>query len=141
MDFVVTSPPYWNILHKEDHKARQERIDQGLETRYSENDARDLGNIESYDVFLKELSDCLGACSRVLTRKRYMAVVVGDFRHGGKYYMFHADLASALEEFGFALHGLTIIYQRHKRVFPYGYPSSYVPNLHHQYVVILRTAA
>src|ERR1700730_13619299 len=27
---VVTSPPYWNILHKQDHKARQERIAHGL---------------------------------------------------------------------------------------------------------------
>ena len=32
---------------------------------------------------------------------------------------------------------LTVLYQRHKRVFPYGYPYSYVPNLHHQYIVIL----
>src|SRR5438876_4483238 len=26
---VVTSPPYWNIRHKEDHKARQERLAHG----------------------------------------------------------------------------------------------------------------
>jgi DNA modification methylase len=32
---AVTSPPYWNILHKEDHKAKQERLAHGLDTRYS----------------------------------------------------------------------------------------------------------
>ena len=32
LDFLVTSPPYWNILHKEDHKARQERINHKLDT-------------------------------------------------------------------------------------------------------------
>ncbi len=36
LDFVVTSPPYWNILHKEDHKAKQERRDHDLDTRYSD---------------------------------------------------------------------------------------------------------
>src|SRR6185503_14810562 len=27
---AITSPPYWNILHKKDHKAKQERIALGL---------------------------------------------------------------------------------------------------------------
>src|ERR1017187_8543584 len=44
LDFVVTSPPYWNILHKEDHKAKQERVSQNLDTQYS-NHEQDLGNI------------------------------------------------------------------------------------------------
>jgi hypothetical protein len=52
--------------------------------------------------------------------------------------MFHADLAMAMENRGFSLRGLTILYQNHKRVFPYGYPYAYVPNLHHQYIVILK---
>lgn len=139
--FVVTSPPYWNILHKTDHKANQERIAHGLSTRYSTDDSRDLGNIAEYDVFLKELTGVLAECVRVLIPKRYMAVIVGDFRHKGRYYMFHADLASALEEVGFVLKGVTILHQTHKRVFPYGYPAAYVPNLHHQYVLILRNEA
>jgi hypothetical protein len=51
--------------------------------------------------------------------------------------MFHADIACAMEKRGFTLKGIKILYQRHKRVFPYGFPYSYVPNLHHQYIVIL----
>jgi hypothetical protein len=30
------------------------------------------------------------------------------------------------------------LYQRHKRIFPYGYPYAYVPNIHHQYILILQ---
>jgi hypothetical protein len=53
--------------------------------------------------------------------------------------MFHADLANSLQEAGpYQLKGITVLYQRHKRVFPYGYPSAYVPNVHHQYILILR---
>ena len=133
---VVTSPPYWNILHKEDHKARQERIAHGLDTCYSE-DAADLGNIASYSEFLISLSDTLALTRVCLTDGGHLCIVVGDFRHKSQYYMFHADLAHEMEKRGFTLKGITVLYQRHKRIFPYGFPYSFVPNLHHQYIIIL----
>jgi len=139
VDFVVTSPPYWQILHKKDHKVKQEREAKGLATRYSDDDPRDLGNIESYEAFLDELTSIFAECGRVLRPKKYLAAIVGDFRDGGRYRMFHADLAAKMEsETPFVVKGLTILYQTHKRVFPYGYPAAFVPNLHHQYIVILR---
>ena len=122
VDFVVTSPPYWCILHKEDHKARQERSDQNLDTRYSD-DPRDLGNIKTYEGFLQELALILAECGRVLRPGKHMAVIVSDFR---------------LEQLGFTLKGITILYQPHKRIFPYGYPAAFVPNIHHQYILILQ---
>ena len=36
------------------------------------------------------------------------------------------------------LKAVNVLYQRHKRVFPYGYPAAYVPNLHHQHIVVMR---
>ena len=137
IDLVVTSPPYWNILHKEDHKAKQERKSQDLDTRYSD-DEKDLGNIHDYKEFLADLSSILGACARPLKPKKYMAVVVSDFRDKSEYVMFHADLANSLKQSGLHLRGIKILYQRHKRVFPYGYPYAYVPNIHHQYILILQ---
>jgi len=137
VDFVVTSPPYWNILHKQDHKARQERIAHDLDTHYGDDD-RDFGNIHDYDHFLAELAATLGACGRALKPRRYMAVIVSDFRDKSRYIMFHAHLAEALEKYGFGLRGITVLYQRHKRVFPYGYPYAYVPNIHHQYIILLQ---
>lgn len=133
---VVTSPPYWNILHKKDHKAKQERIGNGLDTQYSD-DRADFGNIASYDDFVRELADTLELCRKCLVDGGHMCLVVGDFRHKSEYYMFHSDIAHAMQNRGFTLKGLKILYQRHKRVFPYGFPYSYVPNLHHQYIVIL----
>ena len=50
VDFVVTSPPYWNILHKEDHKAKQERIENNLDTKYGD-DLRDLGKRQMNSSF------------------------------------------------------------------------------------------
>lgn len=137
VDFIVTSPPYWNILHKEDHKANQERKSKDLDTRYSDNH-KDLGNIHDYQDFLQELTSILGACAKPLKPKKYMAIVVSDFRDKSEYVMFHADLANSLKEYGLQLRGIKILYQRHKRVFPYGYPYAYVPNIHHQYILILQ---
>ncbi len=139
IDFVVTSPPYWNILHKEDHKVNQERKSSNLDTRYSDSE-HDLGNIDDYEVFLEELAKILGKCGRVLKPQKYMAVVVSDFRDKSKYIMFHADLARALEPFKLEMRGLKVLYQRHKRIFPYGYPYAYVPNIHNQYILILQNA-
>jgi DNA modification methylase len=139
VDFLVTSPPYWNILHKEDHKVMQERKRHQLETRYGD-DRRDLGNIPSYKQFVSELSNILIRCANALKPKKYAAVIVSDFRDKSKFVMFHADLAYSLEASGLELRGLSILYQRHKRVFPYGYPFAYVPNIHHQFILILQNA-
>ena len=136
-DFIVTSPPYWNILHKIDHKAKQERVNNGLDIKYS-TDKRDLGNIKSYEVFLNELSGFFNDCSRILKPEKYVCIIVSDFRHKSDYHMFHSDLANRLSTELFTLKGITILYQKFKRIFPYGYPYSYVPNIHHQYILILQ---
>jgi len=133
---VVTSPPYWTILHKQDHKARQERVAHGLDTKYS-SDPADLGNIETYPAFLSALAETLALTRSCLADGGHLCIVVGDFRQKSRYFMLHADIAREMEARGFTLKGITVLYQRHKRIFPYGFPYAYVPNLHHQYIVIL----
>lgn len=136
-DFIVTSPPYWNILETVDHKSK-ERINNDLDHKYSEN-GKDLANIEDYNVFLDALSNFFNECSLVLKKGKYMCIIVSDFRKKDKYYIFHADLANALEKKGnFILKGVRILYQRHKGIYPYGYPFSFVPNMHHQNVLIFQ---
>ena len=138
VDFVVTSPPYWSILKKkEDHKVKQERLASGLATDYG-NDSRDLGNVANYDEFLEQLGTILGQCVKALKPGKYMAVIVSDFRDKARFLMFHADLARDLEKRGLEMRGLKVLYQRHKKIFPYGYPYSYVPNIHNQFILILQ---
>ena len=137
VDFVVTSPPYWSILKKEDHKVKQERLAKGLVTDYG-NDPRDLGNIKRYSEFLEVLTGLFGECARALKSRKYMAIIVSDFRDKSRYVMFHADLARSLETVGLKMRGLTVLYQRHKKIYPYGYPYSYVPNIHNQFILIVQ---
>ncbi len=138
VSFIITSPPYWSILNKVDHKARQERLANSWDHNYGSDEA-DLALIESYDDFVSELGAVFDALSSTLRSKRYMVVIVGDFRNKDRYHMFHSDLASEIERRGsFALKGVTIIYQKFKRVFPYGYPHAFVPNIHHQYALVFQ---
>jgi DNA modification methylase len=139
-NLLLTSPPYWGILNKIDHKARQERLNNGLIHNYGDVDG-DLSRIEKYDDFVEELATTFTNLANNMRQGAHAVIIVGDFRHKSRYYMFHADLAARLEELGrWELRGVKIMYQKHKRVFPYGYPYSYVPNLHHQYALVLQRA-
>ena len=136
--FIVTSPPYWSMLNKPaDHKVKQERVAKGRATRYSKS-TKDIANLESYETFLKALTDVFQECVRVLKKGRYIAVVVSDFRDKDRFYLFHADIARLLEEVGFRMSGITILAQDSKTLYPYGMPYAFVSNIHHQYIVIAR---
>lgn len=145
-DFVVTSPPYWSILNKKgDYKVKTERLANNLATNYSNNDADDLANIDPYEEFLKVLvDDVFMECGRVLRPKKYMSLVVSDFRHKSEFISFHSDLIQAInyrktaDEYVMTLQGVKVLLQNHKTLLPYGYPFAYVENIHHQYVLIFR---
>lgn len=145
-DFVVTSPPYWSILNKKaDYKVKRERLSNNLATNYSDNDSRDLANIKSYEDFLHILVDeVFLECARILRPKKYMCLVVSDFRNKSEFISFHSDLIQLLNKretsdgFLVKLQGVKILLQNHKSLLPYGYPFAYVENIHHQYILILR---
>ncbi len=136
--FIVTSPPYWGILNKPlDHKTKKERVGKGLDVRYSE-DEKDLANVEKYSDFLKALQKTWKACYRVLKKNKYMCIVVSDFRHKNRFILYHADITKSMEEIGFILKGMIILVQDSKTLYPYGYPFEYVPNIHHQNILIFK---
>ena len=140
-DLLLTSPPYWGILDKVDHKAKQERISNGVMHNYGDIKG-DLSKTTDYEKFVEELATIFTKLADNMRSNAHAVIIVGDFRHKAKYYMFHSDLAVRMELLGkWSLKGVKIMYQKHKRVFPYGYPYSYVPNLHHQYALIFQKTA
>ena len=144
-DFMVTSPPYWAILNKKaDHKVKKVRVDQNLATNYSSDDC-DLGNIAKYSDFLDTLvNDVFIQCGRVLKEKKYMCLVVSDFRNKSEFISFHSDLIQRLSHSDvgngceLTLQGVKLLIQNHKSLLPYGYPFAYVENIHHQFILIFR---
>lgn len=135
-DFIVTSPPYYSILTRQAGlKVKKERKGKDLPTQYSES-AEDLGNIQSYEEFLNELGTVFAQCQRVLREKRYMAVIVSDFRQGPRFHLYHADVANVIEQqASMSLKGLTVLAQDNKNLYPFGIPTHLVSNIHHQYIL------
>ena len=144
MDFMVTSPPYWGILNKQDQKVKKNRVANNLETKYSESEA-DLGNVDNYEEFINILvNKVFLQCGRTLRYGKYMAIVVSDFRDKSEYISFHSDLIHELNKSPIPgggvlkLQGTKVLLQNHKSLLPYGYPFAYVENIHHQYILIFR---
>ncbi len=108
IDFIVTSPPYWSILNKKiDHKTKS-RVKANLETNYSE-DPRDLGNIKNYEKFLDILvDDVITELGRVLKKKKYLCLIVSDFRHKSEYVSFHSDLIQRVNKLECGEHKLSL---------------------------------
>lgn len=144
VDFVVTSPPYWGILNKQDQKVKRDRVSRNLDTKYSD-DERDLGNVSDYREFLDIIvENVFLQCARVLRQKKYMAIVVSDFRDKNHFVSFHSDLIVLLNNTEIPgggvlrLQGTKVLIQNHKSLLPYGYPFAYVENIHHQYILIFK---
>lgn len=143
IDLVVTSPPYWSILNKKIDQKTKARAEEGLATNYSDND-KDLGNIDDYDEFLDELKNIFIKCAEVLKSNKYMCIIVSDFRNDSEFISFHSDLIQLLNKISIGdkhtlmLQGVKALLQNHKSLLPYGYPFSYVENIHHQYILIFK---
>jgi DNA modification methylase len=138
IDLVVSSPPYWTILTKDpDHKTAR-RVRLGLATRYTRRSTADLGNIANYPKFLSSLRTVVRGCRRVMRPGAHAVFIVGDFRHGPKFYPYHADFIRLAEQAGLELTGVFLLIQSGKSLFPYGYPFTLVQNIHHQYALVFR---
>jgi len=99
---------------------------------------RDLANLASYADYLDAMSEVFDRCFRLLRPGRYMALIVRNAYQNSEYMFTHVDLARRASSVGFVPKGEIIWYQAGTKLRPYGYPSSYVPNIAHQYIVILQ---
>ncbi|GAB4321397.1 MAG: DNA methyltransferase [Promethearchaeota archaeon] len=134
VDLCVTSPPYWNVL-------RRRRTADYKEARpYSDDDDRDLGNLEDYGEFLARLDEAFRSVRRALKPKGHCAVVVMDLRKKSKFIPFHVDVAKALVDAGFTWTDVIVWDRRaeYNSLRPLGYPTTFVVNKTHEYVLLFR---
>lgn len=144
VDFILTSPPYWDILKKKrgnSDSQHTQRKNKNLKLYYSDNE-NDLGNIEDYNVFLDELKKVFDNCYEILKDKGYMVVVIQNFRNSdGKYVTLAWDLVKKIEQCGFSFEGEQVWCQDDKQLGIWGYPSKFISNVHHHYCLVFRKNA
>ncbi len=135
-DYVLTSPPYWDMLRMKGAETQQKRQQAGLLQFYS-NDARDLGNREDYAVFLADLVKIYLRVAARLAAGRYMTIVVKNVKKRGRIYPLAWDLALRLSDHLILCHE-QFWCQDDQRLAPFGYRYAWVSNTFHHYCLHFR---
>jgi DNA modification methylase len=140
VDFIATDPPY-NIqlpVTMSGGKLAEQHANRRTDYAMVTDHVGDLANCPDYATYLDRMEDVFAQLVRVLRPNRYAAVIVRDAYQEGHYIFTGSDLADRATRAGFAVKGDVIWYQAGTRLRPYGYPHSFVPNISHQHVLILR---
>ncbi len=142
-DFIITSPPYWNMLQTSRGgvlSTHKQRAAKGLDTRYSHL-PEDLGNTGSYELFIEKVGAVFDQCHALLRPGRYLVVIAQNVRApDGCVKPLAWDLGRRISE-TFTFYGEKIWCQDSKKLGIWGYPSVFVPNYHHHYCLIFHKEA
>ncbi len=136
IDYVITSPPYWDMLRMHGAETQKKRKAAGLDLFYSD-DPRDLGNMSDYEQFLDSLCRIYESLHPLLKNKAYLTIIVKNVKKGGKIYPLAWDLAKRLGK-TYTLKDERIWAQDNQRLAPYGLGSAWVSNTFHHYCLQFR---
>jgi len=140
VDYILTSPPYWDMLHARGAATQKRRRQmQQLDVTYS-SDPADLGNIHDYDQFLDRLCSIYVSLKPYLRPRAYMTIIVKNVKKGGRIYPLAWDLAARLSQ-SYSLKDERIWCQDDIRLAPYGLGSAWVSNTFHHYCLQFRNDA
>ncbi len=143
VDYIVTSPPYHNILRND---SKGTRNNTGMNYRMSARDGveyysefeNDLGNFERYSDFLEAFRKIMQKAYEHLNNKKYASIIISDFTINKKEVCVQADIVKLMSETGFEFSGTTVLLQPVKPLYPFGYPYAYKINHHHQNIINFR---
>jgi DNA modification methylase len=137
IDYVLTSPPYWNMLHARGaHTQKARRETSELDVFYSE-DPQDLGNIQDYEEFIQRLVAIYTALKPFLRTGAYLTIIVKNVKKGGKLYPLAWDLGRELGKV-YTLKDERLWCQDDIHLAPYGLGSAWVSNTFHHYCLQFR---
>jgi len=140
VDYVLTSPPYWDMLHARGAETQKKRRQQAaLDVVYSD-DPRDVGNIHEYERFLSQLVDIYARLQPRLKPRAYLTIIVKNVKKGGVIYPLAWDLARLLGQ-TYTLKDEKIWCQDNVRLAPYGMGNAWVSNTVHHYCLQFRNDA
>lgn len=143
VDYIVTSPPYHNILKNKSKGTRHRngksfRMGAREGVEYYSDSENDLGNQSSYDDFLAALEQIMGQAFTKLRNGKYCTLIISDFTVNKIEICVQSDIYTLMENVGFQFSGTTVLLQKVKPLFPFGYPYAYKINHHHQNIMTFR---
>jgi DNA modification methylase len=137
VDYVITSPPYWDMLRvRGADTQKHRRTAENLDVFYSDA-PEDLGNIKDYDEFIRRLSLIYSEMQPILKPGAYLTIIVKNIKKGGKIYPLAWDLARQLRD-TYTLKDEKIWCQDNQRLSPFGLGNTWVSNTFHHYCLQFR---
>ncbi len=130
-DYIVTSPPYWDMLNMKGAETQKKRSEKGLYINYSELDT-DLGNCADYDIFISKLLKIYKKILNRLKTNGYITIIIKNIKKKGTIYTFAWDLVEHLSR-EMKLVNVQFWLQDDIRIAPYGYGNAWVSNTFHHY--------
>lgn len=143
VDYIVTSPPYHNILRNNSkgtrhHTGKNYRMSARDGVAYYSEFENDLGNFEQYEDFLESFQKIMQKAYACLKNKKYASIIISDFTVNKKEICVQGDVVKLMREIGFEFSGTTVLLQPVKPLYPFGYPYAYKLNHHHQNIIHFR---
>jgi DNA modification methylase len=143
VDYLVTSPPYHNILRNASKGTRHTngksyRMGAREGVRYYTDHENDLGNFNQYTDFICALQKIMAKAFGKLKEGKYCTIIISDFTVERIEVCVQADVVRLMQEIGFIFCGTTVLLQTVKPLYPFGYPYAYKINHHHQNIITFR---
>lgn len=137
ISLVLIDPPYANMMSKE--KTGGDIAIYGNTATPFTNDGRDFGNI-TQEEFYERLKKSVELILPYMKKHGYIVIFIKDLQPNKKELnLLHADIIEKLNEIpNLNYRGLRIWADRSAKLFPYGYPFSFVANQIHQYILVFR---
>jgi len=137
-DFILTDPPYGEMLSKKRTGQRKKKIGIAVSTPFT-NHETDLGNM-TRETFLESLKKVIEKSIGYLKPRGYIAVFVKDLQpNGNGNNMLHYVVTEKLLEItNLSFRGYKIWYDATQKLYPFGYPYAFVANQFHQFIMIFR---
>ena len=137
ISLLLIDPPYSNMMSKE--KTGADIAVYGKKsTPFTASDL-DLGNMER-TTFLSKLKESIELIIPYMKTRGYVVVFIKDLQpHKKEVNLLHSEVVDALNQIpNLYYKGMKIWADESTKLYPYGYPFSFVANQIHQYILVFR---
>ena len=137
ISLVLIDPPYGNMMSREKTGA-DIKVYGNAATPFT-NSNKDFGNLE-LDCFFDSLKESVEKILPYVKKRGHVVIFIKDLQPSGKNTnLLHAEIVNKMNEIeNLNYKGLKIWADQTTKLFPYGYPFSFVANQIHQYILVFR---
>lgn len=137
VSLALIDPPYGNMMSREKTGA-DIKVYGNVATPFTDS-TKDFGNLE-LAVFFEKLKNSVEEILPYIKKRGHVVIFIKDLQPDGKKTnLLHAEIVNKLNEIpNLNYRGMKIWADQTAKLFPYGYPFSFVANQIHQYILIFR---